>query len=79
MAITERTLSVEVRVVAELPWAWEHTGRIPDELNRRCGYLQRGRHEHGDTCGGCYRPVPASEARQYLLVTDRADTTDGGT
>jgi hypothetical protein len=68
MATAERTLTVEVRVVAELPWVWEH----------RCGHLQRGQHSDGDACGGCRFEARSSEVRQFLLVSTE-DTTDGET
>lgn len=65
MATAERTLNVRVRVVAELPWAWEH----------RCGHLQRGLYADGDTCCGCHFESRAGEVRQFLLVDTAVSTT----
>lgn len=53
------SVSYSVKLVAELPWIWEH----------QCGYLNRGRWIAGTTCLGCRFEVDrATEIHLHLLV-----------
>ena len=66
MAHVGRDLHVGVRVVADLPWAWEH----------QCGALNKGAYVAGASCGGCRFETRESEVRRYLLVSTESGGED---
>jgi len=59
MATINTGVSVPVKIVAILPWAWEH----------QCGALNKGVYEPGKTCVSCRFETRAEEVQLFLLVS----------
>lgn len=61
--MADREITLDVRVVAELPWVWEH----------QCGSLNKGSYKPGAFCGGCRHDTRETEIERFLLIS-----TEGG-
>jgi len=56
---SRNTVTYGVKIVAELPWIWEH----------QCGYLNRGHWAPGAVCLGCrYEVRDAPQVHLHLLI-----------
>lgn len=64
MATARTSITYNVKLVADLPWVWEH----------QCGYLNRGRWTADATCLGCRFEVRSeTETHLHLLVDAEPD------
>lgn len=58
MAASPENIRIGVRILAELPWAWECT----------CGAINKGLYQAGATCGSCRFESRPEHTKHYLLV-----------
>lgn len=54
----QQRVGVTVKIVATLPWVWEH----------HCGHLNKGAYCNGAVCMGCRYDTKPDEIQRYLLL-----------
>ena len=67
MAAVGGSVTYPVKLVAQLPWIWQH----------QCGHLNRGRWTAGMTCLGCRFEVRDQSERHLYLLVDAEPDEDG--
>lgn len=52
-------VTLDVKVVAALPWVWEH----------QCGAINKGAYKAGAFCAGCRQDTREEQIQRFLLIT----------